>query len=134
MVMNEKAIGELLFQEIATKFDEAWNGRDAAKIATFLTEDADFVFPDGALFTGKKEIEKFYANRFLNMSPSIRHKLTLKTVRFVASDTAIVDFRATITDDASADNPPILDGRSTWVVIKNNDSWITTAVRVMSPK
>ena len=133
--MNEKTKGELLFQEIAAKFDEAWNARNAAKIATFLTEDADFVFPDGATFAGKKEIEKFYAmNRFLNMNPRIRHKLTLKTVRFVASDTAIVDFSLTITDDASSDTPPILDGRSTWVAIKNNDGWLTTAVRVMSPK
>ena len=132
--MSEKTTGEILFQDIAAQFDEAWNGRNAAKIAAFLTEDADFVFPDGAIFVGKKEIEKFYANRFLNMSPGIRHKLTLKTVRFVSSDTAIVDFRATITDDASPDTPPTLDGRTTWVAITNNDSWITTAVRVMSPK
>jgi len=52
----------------------------------------------------------------------------------VASDTVIVDFRVTITDDASSDNPPTLDGRSTWVAIKNNVGWIMTAVRVMSPK
>ena len=132
--MSEHTTEEMVFQDIADKFDEAWNGRDASKIATFLTEDADFVFPDGAIFVGRKEIEKFYATRFLNMSPGIRHKLTVKTVRLVSSDTAIVDFGATITDDASPRTPPTLDGRTTWVVIKNNDGWITTAVRVMSPR
>lgn len=132
--MNEKTTGELLFTDIASKFDEAWNGRDAAKVASFLAEDADFVFPDGTVVDGREAIETFYTNRFLNMLPGVKHKLVLKTVRFITSDAAVIDFRAIITDSDAPDALPSLDGRTTWVAVKENDQWITAAVRVMSPK
>ena len=48
---------------LRTKYDEAFNMKDAAALAALFTEDAVLVTPEG-LFSGRQAIEKRYAGMF----------------------------------------------------------------------
>ena len=48
---------------LRTKYDDAFNMKDAAALAALFTEDAVLVTPEG-LFSGRQAIEKRYAGMF----------------------------------------------------------------------
>ena len=48
---------------LRTKYDEAFNAKDAVALAALFTEDAVLVAPEG-LFPGRQDIEKRYAGMF----------------------------------------------------------------------
>jgi uncharacterized protein (TIGR02246 family) len=62
-----KALDE--FGAFGKKYDEAYKQSDAAALAALFTEDAVLVTPEG-LFSGRRAIEKRYADEFQRWHPT----------------------------------------------------------------
>jgi uncharacterized protein (TIGR02246 family) len=92
-------------QGVLGRFTSAWDKSDSAGIAALFDEKADLVIPDGILIEGRGAIEKFYASVFERGYRGSRGTASIKHVREIGPDMAIVDGEWRI-DGA------IVDGRS----------------------
>jgi uncharacterized protein (TIGR02246 family) len=102
----------------------AYNRLDGKGYAALLAVDADRVDATGTL-TGRAAIEQFYSRQFAADTTRVI-KDEQRKVRFVSSDTALLDVdNAVTTRNGTARN------HATWVYVKRNGEWVSVAQRVI---
>src|SRR5262245_4642709 len=91
----------------------AYNSHDGKAYAALMTTDADRVDAAGTL-TGRAQIEKYYADSFAaDTTRTVKDEL--RKVRFVTSDTALLDVDNVVTGRNGTGR-----NHGTWVYVKRN--------------
>jgi uncharacterized protein (TIGR02246 family) len=75
----------------------AYNNHDARALAAAYAQDADLVTGAGRLVSGRAEIEKNYVQAFAGVDKNAVVKTDSSKLRFLTSDTAILDLEGVTT-------------------------------------
>ncbi len=78
-------------QSIAPGFAAAWSRHDAKALAAYWATDGDLLSPWTELIKGREEIEKHFADEFLDKMRDSTLQLTINNVRMIDPETALLD-------------------------------------------
>jgi uncharacterized protein (TIGR02246 family) len=122
---------EQAIRNMVTQFVAAWNRNDAKALAGQFTSDGDLINPAGRIARGKGEVEKLLAEEQSGRFKGTHMSMTLKHLRFLKPDVAIVDEEFEITGLQGPQTT--MKGLITVVLRKDGDHWLTTSARPMVP-
>lgn len=113
------------------RFAEAWNERDADKIASLFDDDADFVNVVGIWWDNREDIRKAHDYGLRVIFKDSDLKVTKTTVKYLSDDIAVVHARMklkgqTPVDDKSAGFRFTI---FTFVVHKTAEGWSCAAAQ-----
>jgi uncharacterized protein (TIGR02246 family) len=109
-------------RDIVRGLEDAWNRGDSVAWAEFFAEDADFIHILGGYFNGRTTIEQGHRAIFDTIYKGSTNKFTVKRVRFISSDVAIVFLMAEL-KVAREGLPPVVHARPTLVAERTPDGW-----------
>ena len=118
---DEKAL-----KKRADAFVEAFNKGDAASLAAFWTEDADYVDQVGRTTKGRNALEKTYAKLFAERQGRRKLSITTTSMRMVKPDFVIEDG---ITEVTPADGGLPNCARYMAIHVKQDGRWLLATVR-----
>ena len=101
----------------------AYNRHDGKAYAALLAIDADRVDAAGTL-TGRAQIEKYYSGLFADTTRTVKDEL--RKVRFITSDTAMLDVDNVVTSRNGTNR-----NHGTWIYVKQNGQSVSVAQRVI---
>jgi len=111
-------------KQVINSYVEAYNKKDAKKIANYWSEEAVFINPRTKdAIQGRQNLEKFFADRFKNLG-NYNLKANIDSVEFPESNKAIVRGKATLTQGDQPPKETIF--RSTFT--KENGKWYLMGV------
>ncbi len=116
MTADETAIHELLAQ-----LQTAWNNHDSAAWTAAFAEDANFIQIFGGQLDGRAAIEASHRHIFDTIYKGSRLKLTLRSIRFVRLDVAVVFTHSSVkSPDAEGRG---IETRPTLILLKDQGAW-----------
>jgi uncharacterized protein (TIGR02246 family) len=77
-------------REIVRQMESGWNAHDGKAFAAPFAADADYVVVNGMHVKGRDAIDKGHAEIFATVYKDSRNTATVKSVRFVRKDVAVV--------------------------------------------
>lgn len=112
------------------------NSRDPAALAALFTEDADFMMFNLPEIQGRQAIENwwrdFWQSKFNKQEPGRRGTFDLNSVRFLATDVAVVNIETTTGgQDSLGVELQTRKARGTWLLHSQNGNWLISAIRGM---
>jgi uncharacterized protein (TIGR02246 family) len=110
-------------------WEDAWNRHDAHATAMAYVEDGDFSSTTGVPSHGWKELEAHYNEIFTTFLKDAHRTDTVRSIRFLNPDIAVVDIDWQMTGARTRDgkDAPNRKGLLTWVVTKQHDGhWMIT--------
>ncbi len=127
---DEKAIRDVFEHVVA-----AQNAKDAKAVASFFTEDGDFVTSRGERAAGRQEIEKLFAEFFGSRAKTAVKTNSTISVRILSPNHAMVDYGwewtgIRVPGKAEAQ---IRKGGTTAVLAKKDGKWSILAMRSTVP-
>jgi uncharacterized protein (TIGR02246 family) len=111
-------------QSIAAQL-KAFNAADAKALAALFTAEAEIVDEQGNLFQGRDAIRRVYANLFAS-HPKAKMDVSIKSIRFVAADTAIEEGTSAVALEPGETGVP---SRYTVVHVKQDGGWLMASAR-----
>ena len=112
------------------KYQRIWNTHDAASLAEFFTNDADFIMGNMPLISGRKAIENWWQNYFNVQEPKRKLMIDVISLRIITPDVALINVGTTTGGkDNQGKDMPNRKARGTWVLLKQNDNWFIVAMR-----
>lgn len=81
---------EAAIRQVVKQVEDGWNAHDGKAFATPFAPDADYVVVNGMRATGREEIEKGHAAIFATIYKDSRNAATVKSIRFLRPDVAVV--------------------------------------------
>lgn len=122
-------------RQLYAAYDAAWNKGDSAGLAMIWADDADHVEPDGRAVKGRVAIEKGLRQRFATDLKGTRSQQTIKDIRFVTHDVAVVDasYEVTGARDAQGQSLPALQGSYIDIWVRRGGKWHIVADRPIVP-
>jgi len=120
---------ERLIQQIVERWREAWNDHDMARMATLVSDDADFVNVWGMHWHGRERIEREHAERHRTQFKDSVWTTREVKLQFLRPDVALVHLHWQMT--------PPREGLFTWVLVREPAGWRIRAAHntnVGSPK
>lgn len=81
---------ETSIRQIVKQLEDGWNAHDGKAFAAPFAADADYVVVNGMKLKGHDEIEKGHTAIFSNIYKESRNAATIKSVRFLRPDVAVV--------------------------------------------
>lgn len=88
---HARSSAEQAIRQVISAFTQSWDRGDAAGIASAYESRGDFVSPDGLHAVGRAAIEAFYEAAFARGYAHSRGEFTVRGIRFIRPDFAIVD-------------------------------------------
>jgi len=138
---SSKAVAQTVEDSTSVyKFVEAYqdtlNNRNAAATAAFFTEDADLMMFNLPGVHGRQAIrnwwQKVWQSKFNKQEPGRKGTIIPNSIRFLASDVALVNIETkTGGRDSLGIELPIRGARGTWLLHRQNGSWLISAMRAM---
>ena len=122
---NGNAADEAALLKNAEAFVAAFGEGDAKALAAFWTPDGDFTDQLGTKLSGRKAIEKAFAEMFAE-NKGVKLRIDISGVRFVTPDVAVEDGTSTI---IHPDGLPPARVRYTIVHVKKDGKWYLEDVR-----
>jgi len=119
---------DALKQSVAA-FQAAWNAHDAGAVAALFAPDGDLIMSDGPVTQGKGAIQQWWRDRFARMGKTTSISLTVRTVRAVTSDVALLNVLAKTSGELPQQAGSSED-RGTWVMVRQGGQWRISALRV----
>jgi uncharacterized protein (TIGR02246 family) len=118
MTADEQAL-----RELAQQLQNAWNAADHAGFAAPFTEDCTFIHIYGGQIDGRMAVQDAHRVIFAGMYKGSRNKLTVRKVRFLRPDVAIVllDGHLQFQQDGK---PREIMARPTLVAVKDSGRWM----------
>ena len=114
------------------KYRSVWNAHDAGVLAEFFTEDADFIMGNQPLIRGREGIQNWWLNYFTRQEPERGLSIIVNSFNIITSDIALVNVTTT-TGGQDIKGEKLLNrkARGTWVMHKENGTWLIVAMRGM---
>ncbi len=91
-----QAADETAIQQVIEAYVDAYNKGDAAAVAAFWSDDAEYVSPSGERFKGRKEIQGSLEKTFAE-NKNAKLEVTVSSMEFPSADKAVERGTATIT-------------------------------------
>jgi uncharacterized protein (TIGR02246 family) len=101
----------------------AWSKNDADGIANVFTEDGILILPGDVLKQGRGEIRAFMAAAYAGPFKGTGVTGVPVDVRFLNDEVALLRTHGGILAPGETEIDPELAVRSTWVVVKKDDTW-----------
>jgi len=117
MTTDEGAI-----QAILQQFETAWNAYDSVSLAALFAEDANFIHIFGGQLDGRTAIEASHRIIFNTIYKGSHASFTLRSIRFVRPDVAVVFARAHVRFKEDNEVREI-ETRPTLIVVKQQAKW-----------
>jgi uncharacterized protein (TIGR02246 family) len=117
MTSDEGAI-----QAILQQIEAAWNAYDSVSIAALFAEDANFIQIFGGQLDGRTAIEAAHRFIFNTIYRDSHASFTLRSIRFVRPDVAVVFARAQVKFKENNEMCEI-ETRPTLIVVKEQAKW-----------
>jgi uncharacterized protein (TIGR02246 family) len=113
-------------RQIVKQLENAWNAHDGKAFAAPFAVDADYVVVDGMYVKGREAIEKGHQGIFTTVFKDSTNRGTVKSVRFVRPDIAIVhvEWNLTVRSDGKENNGRAMN---TMFMTKNEGVWSIAA-------
>lgn len=109
-------------QEILQQMEAAWNAYDSVSSAALFAEDANFIQIFGGQLDGRPAIEAAHRVIFETIYRGSHASFTLRSIRFVRPDVAIVFARAHVKFNENNETREI-ETRPTLIVVKEEAKW-----------
>ena len=116
---------------LVERTDRAWNGRDAAMLASFYVDEATLRIGsrDGTV-DGVKAIRDYFTQSFARVDPALRHETTLIGLHALADDVVIADTTVElVTQDENGQRKVMRRFTTPTIAIRRGDDWKIAAVR-----
>jgi uncharacterized protein (TIGR02246 family) len=115
-------------QNVVKKLEEAWNASDSPRFAEQFAEDANFIQIFGGQLDGRAAIEGSHRAIFDTIYKGSKAIFTVRSIRFVRPDVAIVFTRSELKlyEDSQA---PEIEARPTMVMEKSAAGWRIVALQ-----
>ncbi|GAB3165459.1 YybH family protein [Telluribacter humicola] len=113
-------------ESIPKVFMEAWNHRDAAKLASLFDPDAEFVNVTGLWWHTREDIEKAHAYGLGTIFNKSKLRLLFTRVKYLSEHIAVVQAKMQLTGQTPIEgvsNPGIRKNIFTFVVHHQGGSW-----------
>ncbi len=127
----DRADDEAAVRELGTKWQDAWNRRDAEALTALLAEDVDFVTVLGprGWMRGHAQFKEAHARMFTTLFTESRWTTRETHVKFIRPDLAIQRVLWSTTGDRvrHVKHGEPRSGIFTWVVEKRNGTWLIIA-------
>ena len=81
---------ETAVRQIVQQLQDGWNTHNSKAFAAPFAEDADYVIVNGMQAKGREAIEKGHTDLFTTIYKDSRNNATVKSVRFLRPDVALV--------------------------------------------
>lgn len=81
---------ETSIRQIVKQVEDGWNAHDSKAFAAPFATDADYVVVNGMSIKGREEIDKGHTQIFTTIYKESHNTATIKNVRFLRPDVAIV--------------------------------------------
>src|SRR5262245_52871913 len=121
---------QALKQRVAA-FQTAWNAHAAATVTALFAPDGDLIMEDGPFVQGRSAVQQWWHDRFAGMAKGTSIALTVRTVRPVTSDVALLNIVAKVSGDLPQGRQMGSDeDRGTWVMVRQGGQWFISALRV----
>jgi uncharacterized protein (TIGR02246 family) len=120
--------GESGVKQALADYIDGFNHHDASAVAVEFAEDAERTTVRGDVTHGRGAIEKSYAGLFGGTLKNAHRAATLKSVRFLTPEIALVDANYELTGrttNAGAEQAPA-KGLLSLVFTKHGDKWLIT--------
>lgn len=126
VTLSEQDVADL--SGIPLGMADAWNRGDADGFAARFSDTADFIAFEGTHLTGRDEIAAFHREIFSTLVKGSRLDGTVKLVRPVRRDVAVIHSTVAVTL-ADHDGPsPGRDSMQLFVVVRRRDTWWVEAM------
>jgi uncharacterized protein (TIGR02246 family) len=119
------AADQAAIRKILDARDAAYNNHDAKALAATYAPDADLVTGTGRIVSGRAAIEQNYIEGFAGVDKNAVVTIQSTKLRFVATDTAILDLDGVTTGRTDG----TIKTHATWVYVKRSGEWMVIAIR-----
>ena len=114
-------------KKLVASWSDSFNKKDAHACTMVFVDDADFTSVRGQSDYGYAAVEKHYQMVFSTFLKNAHRTDTVKNIRFLTKNWAVVDSNFEMTGAAApnaAENaPPVRKGLLSWVVTKRAGQW-----------
>jgi uncharacterized protein (TIGR02246 family) len=109
-------------QAIYEQLLDAWNNRNARRMAELFTEEGEIIGFDGSQAIGQDEIFS-HLNSIFEHHPTAKYVSKVKGVRFLGSDVAILRAIAGMVPPEKSDINPNVNAHHTIIAVNNEGNW-----------
>jgi len=132
---NEGGRSGGLSQEVDARVSQyvaSWNTHDSRVLADYFTADADMIMGNGPILSGRAAIEGWWRDYFAVQEPERELTIEMQSTRAIAGDVALVNVLTTTGGrTAQGLDLPARKARGTWVLVRQDGSWLISAIRGM---
>ncbi|HEY7303855.1 MAG TPA: SgcJ/EcaC family oxidoreductase [Bryobacteraceae bacterium] len=114
---------EQMIRELPKQLQDAWNAGDSTAFAAPFADDAVFIHIYGGQIDGRTAIQQAHRAIFEGIYKGSSNQYTIRSVRFIRPDVAIVRLDAQVRLHEGSQPQEILS-RPTLFVTKENGQWI----------
>lgn len=134
MASSARGSDEEAIRAIESEFATAWAAHDPERLASFWTEDGDFMNPFGRFARGRAELEALFAEEHEGVMRESTYSVTLDSLRSITPDVVVTDWTNVIHDMVTPDGDrlPPFTHHVTTDFVKRDGRWWKSAARAMS--
>ena len=118
---------EAAIRKVVQQVQDGWNAHDAKTHATAFAPDADYVVVNGVHDKGRETIEKRHTELFTGIYKNSRNVATIKSIRFLRPDVAVVHNEWNLLHDVSDSETRKGHAMNTMVLTKEKGKWSIAA-------
>jgi uncharacterized protein (TIGR02246 family) len=122
---DELAARDAAVRDVVARLIKAYNGGDAAGIASLFTVDGEMIDDEGTRVQGRQAIEQDYAAVFQS-HPQAKLEIAIDTIRFLGPTLAIEEGVSTVTYEPGGKSE---SGRYRVTYVKQDGKWLTGSAR-----
>jgi uncharacterized protein (TIGR02246 family) len=123
---QDSSADEATLRAIVQQVQDGWNAHDAKAFAAPFAADADYVVVNGMQIKGRDAIEKGHTGIFTTIYKESRNVGTVKSVRFLRPDVAVVHVEWNLEFKAGGETKKG-HAINTMVMTKEGDKWSIAA-------
>jgi uncharacterized protein (TIGR02246 family) len=113
---------EQLIRDLYDSLLRAWNQRDAARFASYMSEDGVIIGFDGTVVETRAAIASHLGEIFANHEPPA-YVQVIQSVRFLNADTALLRGAAGMPSLLTGEINPSLNSVQTLVAVRSEGAW-----------
>jgi uncharacterized protein (TIGR02246 family) len=113
---------ETAIRQIVKSVETGWNAHDGRAFAAPFASDADYIIVNGMHIKGRDAIDKGHAGIFATIYKDSRNAATIKSLRFLRPDVAVVHVEWNLEFKANGETKKAR-AMNTMIMTKENGKW-----------